>query len=206
MTRPVLALVLLASLLGGCTGLRRVDYRYYVLDYVPEASKERIAAGPWKTTLLVRNFPLAEAYRRPEMVVRQSVHEVKYLMKDRWAARPERMVGDMVRRHIREVRLVDALQDPYQEDAPAYELRGQVLALEAYHTANGDFAHLDVRMDFLRLRDSQVLWRETFDLRRGIPANKPVQLALGLSELLEASMDRTARAIDSVLALDLATP
>lgn len=206
MTKPLLALSLLAVLLSGCTGLRRVDYRYYVLDYVPEASKGRLAAGPWKTTLLVRNFPLAEPYRRPEMVVRQSVHEVRYLMKDRWSSRPERMVGDMARRHLREVRLVESLQDPYQEDAPDYELRGEVLALEAYHTSNGDFAHLDLRMDFLRLRDSQVLWRETFDLRKGIPANKPVQLAAGLSDLLEASMDRTARAVDSLLALELTPP
>lgn len=206
MTRPLLALPLIALLFSGCTGLRRVDYRYYVLDYVPEASKERIAAGPWKTTLLVRNFSLAEPYRRPEMVVRQSVHEVRYLMKDRWSSRPERMLGDMVRRHLREVRLVEGLQDPYQEDAPDYELRGEVLALEAYHTANGDFAHLDLRMDLLRMRDSQVLWRETFDLRRQIPPNKPVQLAQGLSEILEASMDRTARAIDSLLALEVARP
>lgn len=200
------ALLALLVLLGGCTGLRRVDYRYYVLDYVPEASRERLSAGPWKTTLLVRNFPLAEPYRRPEMVVRQSVHEVRYLMKDRWASRPERMVGDMVRRHLREVRLVEGLQDPYQEDSPAYELRGEVLALEAYHTATGDFAHMDLRMDLLRMRDSAVLWRETFDLRRQIPANKPVQLASGLSELLEASMDRTSRVIDSLLALELGAP
>jgi ABC-type uncharacterized transport system auxiliary subunit len=206
MTKRLLVISVVAILLSGCTGLRRVDYRYYVLDYVPEASKERIAAGPWKTTLLVRNFSLAEPYRRPEMVVRQSVHEVRYLLKDRWSSRPERMIGDMVRRHLREVRLVEGLQDPYQEDAPEYELRGQVLALEAYHTADGDFAHLDLRMDFLRLRDSQVLWRETFDLRRGIPPNKPVQLAAGLSDLLEASMDRTARAFDSLLALEVARP
>lgn len=206
MTKPLLAISLLALVVSGCTGLRRVDYRHYVLDYVPEASKERIIAGPWKTSLLVRNFALAEPYRRPEMVVRQSVHEVRYLMKDRWASRPERMLGDMVRRHIREVRLVEGLQDPYQEDAPLYELRGEVLALEAYHTADGDYAHLDLRMDFLRLRDSQVLWRETFDLRRNIPANKPLQLAAGLSDLLEASMDHTARAVDSLLALELAAP
>jgi hypothetical protein len=40
------------------------EYRYYVLDYVPQTSAPTAAKEPWPASVLVRNFPIGEAYLR----------------------------------------------------------------------------------------------------------------------------------------------
>lgn len=189
-----------ALLLSGCfSGPPPGDYRYYVLDYVPAASSERIKQGPWPSKILVRNFPLGEAYLRPELVYRTSAHEMQYHWRHRWAMRPEQVVSDMVRKHVADARVFTSVQSQYEEDKPDYELKGRVVALEEYRTESARYAHLDLRVDFLRLSDGQVLWSQEFDLRRQVLGEEPVLVVRALSSLLEASVDRTIGAIDSVM-------
>lgn len=202
--RLLLACVAMSSLAGCYTPAR--GYRYYVLDYVPEASKERLAKGPWPATLLVRNFELGEAYLRSELVYRTSAHEILYRWKDRWALRPEHVVSDVVRKHLTEIRLFRTVQNQYEEDAPDWELRGRVVSLEEYQSTAGRFAHLEIRMDLLRAADNKVVWSNDFDLRREVKGEDPVLVVRALSSLLEASVDRTAQAIDSVMASQGSVP
>ena len=71
--RALATIFVFTLLLAGCfSGPPPGEYRYYVLDYVPAASSERLKQGTWPRTLLVRNFPLGEAYLRPELVYRTS--------------------------------------------------------------------------------------------------------------------------------------
>lgn len=196
--RRILAAVAVISL-AGCYNAPR-GYRYYVLDYVPEASAERLAKGPWPATLLVRNFELGEAYLRSELAYRTSAHEILYRTRDRWALRPEHVVSDMVRKHMVAIRLFRTIQNQYEEDTPDWELRGNVLSLEEYRSTAGRFAHLELRFDLLRGTDNKVVWSRDFDLRREVKGEDPVLVVRALSSLLEASVDRTAQAIDSILA------
>lgn len=197
---------LLSVLLSGCYSNASNEYRYYLLDYVPEASRARLEKGPWLATVLVRNFEIAEAYHRPELVYRTSAHELRYRWRDRWALRPEHVVSDMVHKHLLQVRLFRTVQDQYEEHDPDYELRGRVLSLEEYVTASNSFAHLDMRLDFVRLSDNRVLWGQDIDVRQEVKGEDPVLVVRALSSLLEASMDRTIGAMDSVMALQGSAP
>lgn len=192
-------LLLAIPFLAGCFSSGSSDYRYYVLDYVPTASKTRLASGPWGASILVRNFTLGEAYLRPELVYRTSAHEMLYHWQHRWAVQPEHVVSDMARRHLREVKVFRTVQDQYDEDQPDFELRGRVGSMEEYVTENHRFAHLDLKLSFVRMSDGKVLWSEAFDLRREVLREEPVYVVRGLSSLLEASMDRTIGAIDSIM-------
>lgn len=198
--RSATILVVLATLLAGCFSARSNEYRYYVLDYVPEASKERLAKGPWPGTILVRNFPMGEAYQRPELVFRTSAHEIRYHRRDRWAVRTDHVVSDMVRKHLLASRLFARVQNQYEEDQPDYELRGRVVSLEEYVTETARYAHLDMHLDFVRMSDNKTLWSQDFDVRREIQGRTPVLAVRALSSLLEASMDRAIGAIDSTMA------
>ncbi|MBK8802215.1 MAG: membrane integrity-associated transporter subunit PqiC [Fibrobacteres bacterium] len=156
MTFRKLAAAFFTSLaLAGCFSGPPSDYRYYVLDYVPTASKVRLAKGPWQTSLLVRNFTMGEAYLRPELVYRTSAHEMLYHWRHRWAVRPEQVVSDMSRKHLTEAKIFRAIQDQYDEDQPSYELRGRVVSLEEYVTQAHRYAHLDLRLSFVRLSDGR---------------------------------------------------
>ena len=200
------AALLVSASLSGCFSGPTGDYRYYLLDYVPEASRARLAKGPWPAILLVRNFEMGEAYHRPELVYRTSAHEIRYRWRDRWALRPEHVVSDMVRRHLSEVRLFREVQNQYQEHDPDYELRGSVVSLEEYATEASRFAHLDLRLDFVRLADNRVLWAQEIDVRQEVKGEDPVLVVRALSNLLEASMDRAVGSMDSAMAATAAAP
>lgn len=191
--------------LSGCFSSPPSDYHYYVLDYVPATSKTRLAQGPWQKRILVRNFPMGEAYLRPELVYRTSAHEIQYHWRDRWAVRPEQVVSDMVRKHVTDAQLFLAVQTQYEENQPEYELRGRVISLEEYLTESARYAHLDLRMDFVRMSDGTTLWSQEFDVRRQLQGTGTVLVVRALSTLLEASVDRSIGAIDSVMRTETAT-
>ncbi len=190
----------------GCFFSPQTDYRYFVLDYVPETSKARLAKAPWPTTVLVRNFSMGESYLRSELVYRTSAHELRYHSRDRWAVRPEHVVSDMVCKHLVEAKIFRAVQTQYNENKPAYELRGHVNSLEEYITQSTRFAHLDLRLDFVRLSDNKVLWGQELDVRREVVGEDRVLVVRALSSLLEASMDRTIGTIDSVMQQEVLPP
>ncbi|MEN9309011.1 MAG: hypothetical protein RL173_2943 [Fibrobacterota bacterium] len=206
MVRSAAAILTILVTMSGCFSRPPSDYHYYVLDYVPATSAARLAQGPWKRRILVRNFPMGEAYLRPELVYRTSTHEIQYHWRDRWAMRPEQVVSDMVRRHVSDARLFLSVQTQYEENNPDYELRGRVVALEEYMTEAARYAHLDLRMDFVRMSDGAVLWSQEFDLRRKLEGEGTVLVVRALSTLLEASVDRTLGAIDSVMRTETAAP
>lgn len=208
MRRFPLATISVAAVLGlsGCFSGPSNDYRYYVLDYVPESSKTRLAEGPWPTSILVRNFSMGEAYLRPELVYRTSAHEIQYHWRDRWAVRPEQVVSDVVRKHIGDVHLFRSVQNQYDENKPGYELKGRVISLEEYITESKRYAHLDLSLTFVKVSDGSVLWSHEFDVRREVLGETPVLVVRALSTLLEASMDHTLGALDSVMAKEGLAP
>lgn len=197
--RSAIIFGVLATVLSGCFSSASNEYRYYVLDYVPETSKERLAKGAWPATIMVRNFPMNEAYQRPELVYRTSAHEIRYHRRERWAVRTEHVVSDMAHKHLLAVNLFRRVQNQYEEDQPDYELRGRVVSLEEYVTETARYAHLDMHLDFVRMSDNKILWGQDFDVRREIQGRTPVLTVRALSSLLEASMDRAIGAIDSTM-------
>jgi ABC-type uncharacterized transport system auxiliary subunit len=205
MMRPSHLSLLLALLLAGCFQ-RPAERRHYVLDYVPEASRERLQRGPWPVQLLIRNFEMGHAYQKQELVYRASAHEIGYHWNHLWAVRPERVVTDMARRHVEQVRLFRSVQNQYEENAPDYELRGRVLALEEIRHETGRWAHLELQLSLIRLADGVVLWDRTQDLRSKVAGEEPVFVVRGLSTLLEAAMDQTIASLDSTMAREVLRP
>jgi len=198
-SRPGAILVFAAAALSGCFFGKVADYRYYVLDYVPEGSLLHQGRKPFPATVLVRNFQIGEAYLRSELAYRTSPEEIRYRPYDRWAVRPDHVVSDMVRRHLVEANLFRSVQSQYEEDSPDYELKGRVIALEEQVEPPFRYAHMDLRMDFVRLSDNTVLWGREFDLRRRVEGTDELVLVHTLSGMLESSMDTAIAAMDSAM-------
>jgi len=70
---------------------------------------------------------------------------------------------------------------------------------DRYRTETSRYAHLDMRFNFVRMSDRKVLWSQEFDVRRQVLGEANVLVVRALSSLLEASVDRTIGAIDSVM-------
>ena len=192
-------LVFAAAGLSGCFFGKVADYRYYVLDYVPDGTFLRKGHVPRPASVLVRNFQIGEAYLRSEIAYRTSAEEIRYRPYDRWAVRPDHVVSDMVRRHLVEANLFRSVQSQYEEDKPDYELRGRVIALEEQVEPPFRYAHMDLRLDFVRLSDNTVLWGREFDLRRSVEGTDELVVVHTISGMLESSMDTAIGAMDSTM-------
>ena len=199
-------LVFAAAGLSGCFFGKVADYRYYVLDYVPDGVLLHKGRKPWPATVLVRNFQIGEAYLRSEIAYRTSAEEIRYRPYDRWAVRPDHVVSDMVRRHLVESKLFRSVQSQYEEDKPDYELKGSLIALEEQVEPPFRYAHMDLRLDFVRLSDNTVLWGREFDLRRSVEGTDELVVVHTLSGLLESSMDTAIAAMDSTMGRQPASP
>lgn len=202
--RKTLEAVLSAVVLSGCFfgPTTNLEYRYYVLDYPP--AQNRTQPNRWNANLLVRNFPIGEAYLRSEIVFRTSPQEIRYRSKDRWAVRPDHVVSDMARKHLVDSRLFRAVQSQYEENKPDYELKGRVIALEESITGPVHSAHLDLRLEFVRLSDNKVLWEKAFDGFQTLGGDDRGILVETLSGMLKSRIDTAVGAIDSVMALEAA--
>lgn len=194
----IVAAFLVGAAFSGCYFGPPGEYRYYVLDYVPGPSGAN-DKEPWPASVLVRNFPIGEAYLRSEMVFRTSPQEIRYRPLDRWAVRPDHVVSDMVRKHISAARLFRSVQSQYEENKPDYELKGRVVSLEETVYGAGRFAHLGLRLDLVRMSDNTVLWGRDFDVRKEIPGDDRLAVVAALSGLLESSMDTAVSAMDAVM-------
>lgn len=205
-TKPILLAILLGLSLSGCYFGPPNEYRYYVLDYVPDGSVTHLEKHPWAASVLVRNFPIGEAYLRSEMVYRTSPQEIRYRPLDRWAVRPDHVVSDMVRKHISAAHLFRLVQSQYEENKPDYELKGRVVALEEYVFGPLRFAHLGLRLDFVRMSDDSTLWGRDFDVRKELPGDDRLSVVEGLSGLLESSMDTAIAAMDQTMKREPSSP
>lgn len=195
----ILVACLVGAALSGCYFGPPGEYRYYVLDYVPESSGGGLGKEPWPASVLVRNFPIGEAYLRSEMAYRTSPQEIRYRPLDRWAVRPDHVVSDMVRKHLSTSRLFRSVQSQYEENKPEYELKGRVVSLEECVFGPSRFAHLGLRLDFVRMSDNSVLWGRDFDVRKEIAGDDRLAVVAALSGLLESSMDTAINAMNAAM-------
>jgi len=202
--RRTMEVVLAAVVLSGCFfgPTTSVEYRYFILDYPPGTTRNGRSPTPWNANLLVRNFPIGEAYLRSEIVFRTSTQEIRYRAKDRWAVRPDHVVSDVTRKQLAETRLFHGVQSQYEENKPDYELKGRVIALEEYIEGTSHSAHLDMRLEFVRLSDNKVLWEKEFDGFQPVTGDDRGVLVRSLSDMLKTRIDTAVGAIDSVMALE----
>lgn len=197
---PILLPALLLMALGGCSFWEKpLDTKYYVLDYVPTPPPERVAKGPYPFVLRLRDPSIAEAYRRTQIVYRQSANQMQFYSYHLWAVDPDRMVADMVMKHIKAARLFENVTRTVENYVPDFFLACDIQAIEEYDAKEQWFAHLAIEFQLEDAKTSQVVWKKLFDLRKTVAQQEPVFVVRELSYLLETVNERLVKELDVVL-------
>lgn len=194
--RPLWSLYLCVIALCSCAAPK--ETRYYLLDYVPVQNAERKALGPWPYQVRIKDFIVAEAYRRNEIVYRQSPHEIRYYNYELWAVRPEFLITDKVYQHLRQVNLFRSITRTIEEEEGDYILTGEVTALEEYDNEDFWYAHLAMSMQLEDAKTGQNVWQGQWDYRKKVLQQEPVFVVRDLSLLLERVVSEATRSIDSL--------
>lgn len=198
----VLAILLAAGLLlalGGCFFAKPPETMYYVLDYIPTPPAERLAKGPYPFVVRMRDPSIAEAYRRSQIVYRQSANQMQFYNYHLWAVDPDRMIGDLVMKHLKAARLFDNVTRTVENYAPDFFLSVDIQAIEEYDAKEQWYAHLAVEYQLEDAKTNQIVWKRLYDLRKTVDNMEPVYVVRGLSYLLEAINERLVKELEVVL-------
>jgi|GEM_PF-487974 len=183
-TAGILFLIITLLILGSCSS-SVPDVRYYLLDYVPSPLPNRVTQGPLPYSLRIKTINVSEAYRRPEIVYRQSAHELLFYNYHKWAIKPELLVTDMLFKHLREARLFSRVTKNLSDFDGDYSLGGEVLAIEEFDSGKKWYAHLALTYTLEDNRTRKQVWQKTYDYRKRVGQTEPVFVIRELSALLE---------------------
>lgn len=196
--------LLLAFILTGCSLLfpnrgKTKDTHYFVLDYKPVASTQRIQQGPWPVRVRLRNLSVTEVYRQNEIVYREESRMVNYYNYELWAVKPEFLVSEMVFQHLKSVHMFRDISKTVDIDIIDYTLSGEITAIEELDTAGVWYAHLALSMNMQDTRLRTTLWSRSWDYREPVLVQKPANVVKGISMLLERIMNEAVEDLDKVL-------
>jgi len=183
-------------ILLGCFG-RFIESSYYQLDYVPTPKEMFNKAYPY--TVRVKDFDVAEAYRRNNIVYRQSPYQLHYYNYELWAVKPEYLVSDMLFRHLTVAQIFSEVRRSMDVEDPDFTINGIIRALEEYDNQDEWYAHLAMNMNLQENKTRKVLWSREWDYRKKVSNLEPIYVVRGLSELLELINNEAIADIDSVM-------
>ena len=181
---PLAAVVLLVAISGCRTPAPR---HYFTL--VGQAPATRFAR-PYPVKLRVADLGMRRTYRRDELVVRNDVHELTFLRRQRWSEPPQRMISGLVREHVRRSGIGAEIQDDAAISEPDFVLTGEIEAIELLTMGEQTFAHLAIAYRLQRFKDDETVWEFRFDARRPVSGTSVRTTVRRLSEILATETDR----------------
>jgi cholesterol transport system auxiliary component len=201
MTRPPLrsAAAAAALLLAGCFFGKVPETKYYVLDYVPTPPAERVQKGTYPFVLRMRDCSIAEAYRRSQIVYRQSANQMQFYGLHLWAVDPDRMLTDLAVKHLKAARLFENVTRTVENYVPDYYLSCDVQAIEEYDSKDQAYSHLAIEYQLEDAKSNQIAWKKLFDLRKSVPQPEPIYVVRELSVLAETINERLTQELEVVL-------
>ena len=198
-TATKVALASATLLLSGCFFAKPQDTKYYVLDYVPTPPKERLEKGTYPFVLRMRDCNIAEAYRRSQIVYRQSANQMQFYGLHLWAVDPDRMITDLAVKHLKAARLFENVTRTVENYVPDYYLSCEVQAIEEYDSKENWYAHLAIEYQLEDAKTNAINWKKLFDLRKTVAQQEPVYIVRELSVLVESINERMTQELEIVL-------
>jgi ABC-type uncharacterized transport system auxiliary subunit len=185
------------SMLLSCFG-RVIDISYYQLDYVP-TPKSMTNETVYPYTVRVKDFDVAEIYRRNNIVYRQSPFKLHFYNYEQWAVRPEYLVSDMLFRHLETAKIFSEVRRSIDSEEPDFIISGTIRALEEYDNQDEWYAHIAINMNLQDYGAKRIIWSREWDYRKKVSNLETIYVVRGLSELLERINNEAIADIDSVV-------
>jgi cholesterol transport system auxiliary component len=185
--------------MAGCFFAKPQESKYYVLDYAPTPPKERLEKGAFPFVLRMRDCNIAEAYRRSQIVYRQSANQMQFYGYHLWAVDPDRMITDLTVKHLKAARLFENVTRYVENYVPDFLLSCEIHAVEEYDSKEKWFAHLSIEYQLENAKTNEIVWKKLFDLRKSVPQQEPVYVVRELSFLAESINERLTKELEVAL-------
>lgn len=195
-TGPVAYSLVVVLLLAGGACSSVPENHYFTMSYSLLPGQP---PGRRHGTLRVRTFGIGPAYDTERIVYRYSPYEFQYYNFMKWATKPQKMITDLVIRHLHHSRVFERVGADFIDQPPDYELSGEIVAVEELDSGDEWFAHLALNLRLTRYRSERALWSRTIDVKKRVYNKAPVYVVKALSELLEEQMQLVVKQLLQVL-------
>jgi ABC-type uncharacterized transport system auxiliary subunit len=189
-------LLFLFAVLCSCSAVP--EKHYFTMSYVLLPNKSRLEST-FPYTLRVRQLDIGAAYDTERIVYRYSPYEFQYYNFMIWAAKPQRMLTDLIVRHLQHAKLFGDVAFDYHERVPDYELSGTVFAIEELDSGDQWYAHLSISLRMTRYRGEKVVWSHDINVKKQVYNKAPVYVVKALSELTEVEMTKIVDRLEKFL-------
>lgn len=190
----VCAIVAVAFALSGCFGSQKPT-RYYTV-VLPSAGASVDKTYPVR--LLVKKATIDPAYRRNNIVYRESPYDFMFYNYSSWATRPEYLIEQAVSLRVEQVGLFQYVENT-PTAKPDYELSLHVIAVEEIDGDKGREAHLAMNISFRKAESDGDLWSKRFDSRKSYDGDDMREFATAISQLLENYTNTALQEIQKIL-------
>ncbi len=165
--------------------------RYFTMAYtvLPSAGK----GTPLPIAVHLRQLEISPAYDQERIVYRYSPYEFMYYDYMMWAVKPQKMLTDLIARHLEQEKLFETVARELGDRRADYELSGTVDAIEELDAGDEWSAHLAYTLYLTRFGDQRVVWSRSTDLKKRVYNKAPVYVVKALSELVEEELVTTTK-------------
>lgn len=181
-----------AFMLSGCFGGASQAMRYYTM-VLPEG--KAVVEKPFAYRLFVKTATIDPAYRRNNIVYRESPYDFMFYNNSSWATRPEHLIEQSVAQRFEQSGIFQHVESALTAK-PDFEFSIHVVALEEVIKPEGKFAHLTVQMGMRKPNGDSDLWAKRFDGSKEFADGDMRAFATIVSELLDGF---TQEAVEEVL-------
>ena len=185
---PLLAILLLSSvLLPGC-GKKTLIRNYYVLE-APTPSEPAAEIRPMPVNVDVRDFRVAKAFDQTRIALRKASHELVYFYYHHWAVRPSYAVADLVYDILDDRAVFQRCTRGFSYN-PDYIVSGEVRAIERLNRDKKEYAHVSAVFELLDAKTGLPRVRHEFDRMRALEDDRSMNtFASAVSVLLARETD-----------------
>jgi ABC-type uncharacterized transport system, auxiliary component len=165
--------------------------RYFAVAYTVLPSEDK--GAPLPIAVRLRQLEISPAYDQERLVYRYSPYEFMYYDYMLWAVKPQKMLTDLISRHLEQEKLFETIARELGDRRPDYELSGTVDAIEELDAGAEWSAHLAYTLHLTRFGDQRVVWSRSADLKKRVYNKAPVYVVKALSELVEEELNTTTK-------------
>ncbi len=176
-------IMVLDTLLSGCASAPQ--YRYYTIDMKPSAE-----LAPPVRIEGVRIFPINQALRGPEIMIRTSPTQIEYYAMDRWASGLDEQIAEKINTEFASA----------SSDLEIFNITATLMAFEQVDTPAGP--EVLVKLDANIQSSFRAPGQKPISLRKLYVITRPAA-APGAAAAVEA-LSRATEAIASEMAADIA--
>lgn len=177
----LLCSALAALMLTGCFSGTQPTMRYYTV-MLPDGKP--MAEKPFPYSLFVKSATIDPAYRRNNIVYRESPYDFMFYNYSSWATRPEHLIEQAVAMRFEQSGIFLHVENAITAK-PDFELSIHVVALEEVDKPEGKFAHLNLLMSIHKPNADSDLWTKRFDGSASFADGDMRDFATAVSKLLD---------------------